>query len=188
MPDEHIFQQLHTTSRAPYSRTEYARKLAWAIIGAPLVRFSPRPMRKFRVCILRAFGANIAWTVNIRPSAKIWHPWIFTMGEHSCLADGVLVYNLGPLSIGDHTVISQRVHICNGSHDYSKSDLPLLRPTSKIGSGVWICADAFIGPGVTIGNNAIVGACAVVTHDVPPTMIVAGNPAVVIRERPRPIA
>ena len=110
------------------------------------------------------------------------------MGEHSCLADGVLVYNLGPLSIGDHTVISQRVHICNGSHDYSKSDLPLLRPTSKIGSGVWICADAFIGPGVTIGDNAIVGACAVVTHDVPPMKIVAGNPAVVIRERPRPIA
>ncbi len=100
------------------------------------------------------------------------------------LGDHVHVYNLGPITIGDHTVISQDVYLCAGTHDYTQPDLPLVRPSITIGSGVWICAGAFIGPGVTIGDNAIVGARAVVTKDVPPGMIVAGNPARVIKVRP----
>ena len=105
------------------------------------------------------------------------------MGEYSTLADNVEVYNLGPIEVGDHTVISQNTHLCNGTHDYKDPSLPLVRPDMTIGSGVWVCADAFIGPGVTIGANALVGARAVVTRDVPADMIVAGNPAKVIRPR-----
>src|SRR6185437_3157980 len=57
------------------------------------------------------------------------------------------------------------------------------RPPIRIGGGVWVCADAFIGPGVSIGDNSVVGARAVVTHDVPNDVIVAGNPAKVIKPR-----
>ena len=111
------------------------------------------------------------------------HPWLFRMGAYSIIGEGVTVYNLGMVTIGEHTVVSQNVHICAGTHDYTKPDLPLVRSPITIGSGVWICADAFIGPGVTIGDNAVVGARAVVTKDVPAGMVVAGNPAKVIKPR-----
>jgi putative colanic acid biosynthesis acetyltransferase WcaF len=108
------------------------------------------------------------------------------MDAFSCLADDVLLYNLGPVHIGAHTVLSQRVHVCNGSHDISRVELPLTRPTCRIGAGVWVCAEAFLGPGCTIGDNAIVGARAVVTKEVTEGMIVAGNPARPVRQRPVP--
>lgn len=106
------------------------------------------------------------------------------MGEYSVLAEDVDVYNLGPVVLGDHTVVSHRAVLCAGSHDYTKPNLPLLRPEIRIGHGVWVCTQAFIGPGVTVGDNTVVGACAVVMRDVPPGVLVAGNPAKVIRARP----
>ncbi len=105
------------------------------------------------------------------------------MGDYSCIGEHVTVYNLGRVTIGSHTVISQNVHLCGGTHDYTKPDLPLVRSAITIGSGVWVCADAFIGPCVTIGDNSIVAARAVVVKDVPPGVIVAGNPAVVKKRR-----
>jgi putative colanic acid biosynthesis acetyltransferase WcaF len=183
MTPSRIFQQLDRSCPAPYRLSEYARKFAWKVIGQPLVRLSPRPFRRFRIWVLRAFGAKIAASANIRSSAIIWHPWLLSLGEYSCIGDQALIYNLGPVQIGDHTLISQRVHVCNGSHDHRIPNLPLIRPTCVIGSGVWICADAFIGPGVTIGDNSLVAAAAVVVRPVAPGTIVGGNPAVVIKSR-----
>src|SRR5206468_61215 len=129
-------------------------------------------------------GARVPWNAVVRASATIVHPWLLTMGEHSCLGEHVIIYNLGPITIGDHTVISQYCYICAGTHDYSHPALPLIRPPINIGSGVWVCAKAFVGPGVTIGDNALVAACSVVVKDVPAGVIVGGNPAKVIRNRP----
>ena len=102
------------------------------------------------------------------------------------LSERVEIYNLGSVSIGDHTVLSQDVYICAGPHDYRDETLPLIRPKVDIGRGVWICAGAFVGPGVTIGDNASVGAKAVAMRDVLPKTIVSGNPAQVVKDRPAP--
>ncbi len=111
------------------------------------------------------------------------HPWLLTLGDHSILGDRVVVYNLGPVAIGEHTTISQDAYLCAGTHDYTQPDLPLVRSAITIGSGVWVCAGAFIGPGVTIGDNSVVGARSVVMKDVPPGVVVGGNPARVIKPR-----
>jgi acetyltransferase-like isoleucine patch superfamily enzyme len=73
-----------------------------------------------------------------------------------------------------------------GTHDYTRPEPPLLRSPITIGSGVWVCADAFMGPGVTIGDDSVVGARAVVVRDAPPGVVAAGNPARVTRRRPAP--
>jgi acetyltransferase-like isoleucine patch superfamily enzyme len=86
-------------------------------------------------------------------------------------------YNLGQVTLRPRVTISHRAHICAGTHDYTKPDFPLLRPPILIGAEAWICADAFVGPGVTIGEGAIVGARAVAMKDVQPWSIVIGNPA-----------
>jgi len=151
-----------------------------------LIRFGPPRMAWWHRFWLRLFGAKLAPTCKLRPSVRVRHPWLLEIGEHSVIGDNVEVYNLGPIRIGAQTVISQNSHLCNGSHEYRDPSLPLLRPDMEIGSGVWICADAFIGPGVTIGDNALVGARSVVMRDVPPGVIVAGNVAQVVKNRPMP--
>jgi len=177
-----VFQRLDLTARLPYPRSYYVKRAIWAVLWRTLFRV-PRAFA-LRRCILRKLGATIGNHVVIYPNVQIFHPWLFEIGEHSAIARDAIIYNLGPVKIGAHTVISQRAYVCAGTHDYSKPSLPLLRPPITIGSGVWIAADAFIGPDVTIGDNSVVGARAVVSKDVPPGVIVAGNPARVIRERP----
>jgi putative colanic acid biosynthesis acetyltransferase WcaF len=111
-------------------------------------------------------------------------PWNLTMGEDVSVGPRVILYNLGQLTIGQRSVLSQDVYVCGGTHDYTKSSYPLIRTPITIGDDVWIAAGAFIGPGVTIGDGAVVGARAVVVRDVPPWTVVAGNPAKVIKDRP----
>lgn len=184
MPEGFIFQRLDTTAGFPYSLREYAVRSLWEIVDRTLIRCSPRRAHGWRRFWLRRFGARMADTAGTKASTKIKHPWLFSMGEHSMLSERVEIYNLGPVSIGSHTVLSQDVYVCAGTHDYARPDMPLIRPTIEIGSGVWICAGAFIGPGIKIGDNAVVGARAVATKNVPGGTIVAGNPAVVVRVRP----
>ncbi len=188
MDKDALYQRLDLVAPSPYSRSEYLRRAVWAFVYLTCFRISPIRAFKWRRWLLTCCGAKIGHGSQIRRSARIRHPWLLEFAEHVTIGDRVEIYNLGPLTIGKHTTISQNAHLCGGTHDIRRRDLQLIRSTICIGSGVWVCADAFVGPGVTIGDNAIVGACAVVTHDVPQTMIVAGNPAVVIRERPRPTA
>ena len=61
--------------------------------------------------------------------------------------------------------------------------MPLMKPPIVIGDEVWVCADAFIGPAVTVADRAIVAAASVVVKDVSTGTIVGGNPAKYIKER-----
>ena len=182
LPDGGIFQRLDLSQKWPYPRSEYARRIAWSLVQVLLVRPSLGRAMGWRRFWLNLFGAKSRGA--IRPSVRIWHPWLFSLGEWSMLGERVAVYNLGRIDIGAHTTISQDVYLCAGTHDYNRPHLPLLRPSITIGSGVWICAGAFIGPGVKIGDNSVVAARAVVTKDVPPGVIVGGNPARIIGQRP----
>lgn len=176
-------QRLDLVSRFPYARKEYAARVLWEIARSTLWRIGTRRAFRWRRTLLRSFGAELADSVVIRPNVEIQHPWLLKIGLYSCVGDRATIYNLGPVSIGDHTVLSQRVHVCAGTHDHRRFDLPLVRASVSIGSGVWIAAEAFIGPDVTIGNNCLVGARAVVTKHIPPNSIVVGNPARIIGRR-----
>ena len=183
---DNLYQQLDQTAAYPYAPGEYFRRMRWELMQRLLIRTSPRRCYGFRRFWLQRFGATLGHNAAIRPTTKIQHPWLLAIGDWSMVSDGVTLYNLGQITIGNHTVISQDAYLCAGTHDYRESELPLVRSTITVGSGVWICAGAFVGPGVTIGDNAIVAARAVVTQDVPAGAIVGGNPAKVIKDRPKP--
>ncbi|WCJ61188.1 DapH/DapD/GlmU-related protein [Fontisphaera persica] len=159
------------------------RRVIWGLIGKPLIRFSPRPFFGWRRMILRCFGAKIGKEVHVYPSTIVYFPWNLSVGDWSAIGEDALIYNLGPVTIGDRVTISHRAHLCAGTHDYTKPDFPLLKPPIKIERLAWVCSQAFVGPGVKVGEGAIVGAGAVVTKDVEPWTIVAGNPAKKLKNR-----
>jgi putative colanic acid biosynthesis acetyltransferase WcaF len=168
-----------------YSAREFAYRIAWGV-GHRAFGLIPRPLFELRSAWLRSFGARIGRHVHIYPSARVYFPWNLTVGDWSSIGEWVLVYDLGKVTIGNKVTISQRAHLCAGSHDYRDPAMPLLKPPIHIADEVWICADAFIGPQVTVAEGAIVGARAVVVKDVSPWIIVAGNPARIIKKRIRP--
>jgi putative colanic acid biosynthesis acetyltransferase WcaF len=169
-------------SSRKYSRSEQFRRLLWGF-GRLAFRFSPRLCFGWRRFVLRCFGATVGDHVNTYSSTKIYFPWNLSVGNWSALGEDVLIYNLGLVTIEANVTISQRAHLCAGTHDYTKPDLPLLKPPITIHDQAWVCADAFIGPNVTIGEGAIVGARSVVVTDVEPWTVVAGNPAKFIKNR-----
>jgi len=165
-----------------YSNSEMLRRALW-LFGEMLFRFSPRPFFGWRRMVLRSFGAKIGSHVHIYNSATIYFPWNLQIDDWSSIGEGALIYNLGPVTIGSRATISHRAHLCAGTHDYRRADLPLLKPPIIIADQVWICADAFVGPGIRIGEGAVVGARAVVVENVEPWTVVAGNPARFIKKR-----
>jgi putative colanic acid biosynthesis acetyltransferase WcaF len=169
-------------SARKYSGKETLLRILWGA-GSLLFRFSPRPCFGWRRTVLRGFGASIGKEVHFYPSAKVYFPWNLTVGAWSAVGEEALIYNLGKVTLGESTTVSHRAHLCAGTHDYSQADLPLLKPPIVVRDSVWICADAFVGPGVTLGEGAVIGARAVVVKDVAPWTVVGGNPARFIKHR-----
>ncbi len=154
--------------------------------GIYFILFRPFPTRlfkKWRNLLLKLFGAKIEWTSHVYASTKIWAPWNLELGEYSTLGPYVDCYNQGKITIGANTVISQKTYLCASTHDYTKSDFPLLLRPITIGNGVWVSADAFIGPGVIISDKAIVAARSVVVKSIDESNICGGNPAKFIKRR-----
>jgi len=167
-----------------WSGRELLGRALWEI-AYPFFSWSPRPLFwGWRRSMLRLFGAKIGRAVHVHPSVKIAVPWNLTIHDDVGIGDGAILYSLGPITIGSGATVSQFAHLCAGTHDYRRADMPLEKLPISVGEGAWICADAYVGPGVTVGDYAIVGARAVVVRNVAAHTIVAGNPARVIRERP----
>ncbi len=163
-------------SAVKWTRREQIGRILWTLIH-PLFAFSPRPFWAWRRLLLRVFGASIGSNVHVYPSARITIPWNLRLEDDCAIGDRAILYALGPIVVAQRVTISQGAHLCAGSHDWRRPDMPLLKLPISIGADTWICADAFIGPNVDIGSEVIVGARAVAMHDVSDNSIVRGNPA-----------
>lgn len=159
-------------------------RAVWSVVWLLLFRPTPRGvLYGWRRFLLRMFGAKIGKGVNVLPSCKVWQPWKLTMGDYSCLSEDVDCYSVDEVLIGDQVVVSQGAFLCCASHDISSPIMELTYKPIVIESQAWVAAKAFLGPGVTVGEGAVVGACAVVTKDVEPWAVVAGNPARFVKRR-----
>jgi putative colanic acid biosynthesis acetyltransferase WcaF len=168
---------------SPHSMTNKAARVVWGICWLCLFRTSPWFCHGWRRLILRAFGAQVGRGVKVFPSTRIWAPWNLKLGEYASLAHHVDCYCVAPISIGPHATVSQYSFLCAATHDIADPNMCLVTSPITIGDQAWVCACAFVAPGVNIGEGAVVGACSVVTKDVPPWTIVGGNPARRLRDR-----
>jgi putative colanic acid biosynthesis acetyltransferase WcaF len=160
--------------------------LLWQIVQASLFRLSPQPAYEFRRTLLQLFGAKIGRKVKIRPSARVTYPWKVTIGAHSWIGDEAVLYSLGEIRIGAHTVVSQFCHLCAADHDLKAIDFAIRARPIIIGDEVWLASDVFVAPGVSIGDGAVVGARSSVFRDVPGGVVCMGSPARVREPRKPP--
>ncbi|OZF04153.1 MULTISPECIES: DapH/DapD/GlmU-related protein [Nocardiaceae] len=130
-----------------------------------------------RVATLRAFGAQIGPGVLVRHGVRIHWPWKLSIGADSWVGEDVWILNLEPVTIGANTCISQGVLLCTGSHDRRSPTFEFDNAPIIVGSSVWIAARATVLRGVTIGDDATVGATALVTRDVLPGAVVLAPPS-----------
>jgi len=153
------------------------RRALWNAVWLLLYRPSPIPLHGWRRVLLRAFGAKIGSQTRPYPSARIWAPWNFEMGEGSTLGPRSEIYSVARVTLGPWSVVSQRAYLCTASHDIHAPGFALTAAPIAIGRNAWVAADAFVGPGVTLADGAVAAARAVVVKDVARNVIVGGNPA-----------
>jgi len=155
--------------------------LIWKFTWAILCSWTPKPFNKWRIFWLKIFGTKIFGNPFVHQNAKIHIPWHLTLHNHACLGDGAVAYSLGKIVIKDNATVAQEAYLCTGTHDFTNPHLPLQTEPIIIYENAFIGARAFIMPGVIVGESALVGACSVVTKDVPPQTTVTGNPAHILR-------
>ena len=95
------------------------------------------------------------------------------------------MYSQAKIIIGSRSVISQKVYLCTGTHDYTTKGMQLVCKPIFIGSNVWVAADGFVHPGVSIAEGCVIGARAVVLKNMPPWMVCVGHPCEPVKERIR---
>jgi putative colanic acid biosynthesis acetyltransferase WcaF len=158
-------------------------RILWNFVWFVFYRPSPIPFHAWRRFLLRLFGATIENGTHPYPSAKVWAPWNLVMRKHSCLSHYVDCYSVDKIELGVHVTVSQYSYLCTASHDFTRHDMPLVTAPITIGDYAWVTADVFIGPGVEIGEGAVVGARSTITRNVPAWTVVAGSPPKVIGPR-----
>jgi putative colanic acid biosynthesis acetyltransferase WcaF len=173
-------------SRWEYGEITLKNRIAravWTVAWWLFFRTSPRIFYAWRRMILRLFGAKIGRGVYVYPDTAIWAPWNLEMGDGSRLGPKVDCYSVAKIRIEAHAIVSQYSYLCSASHDYEREDFCQINGPITVGEYAWVAADAFVGPGVSIGRGAVCGARSVIVKDIPDWTIWAGNPARYIKDR-----
>ena len=170
---------------ATFSRRNRAARALWIVTWKLLASWTPPPCKGWRRMLLRLFGAKLHPTANVRSSARVWWPANLEMGAYSSLGPDVICYNVARVTLENGASVSQRTHLCTGGHDIDDIDFPLVARPILIGRNAWVAAEAFVGPGVSVGEGAVLGARAVTVRDLASFTVYAGNPARAIRLRSR---
>lgn len=159
----------------------------WNITYMFLFRpFGTKLFLRWRLFLLKLFGAKVHWDSGVYSSTRIWAPWNLTIGHNAWLGPNVICYNQAKVTLKDNVIVSQYAYLCTAGHKtdiQNANDRGLIVAPITLHKGTWVGTRAFIGMGVECGENCIVGATASVYKDVESHTIVGGNPAKFIKKR-----
>lgn len=158
-------------------------RAVWNLTWLLLASWTPPPLHGWRRFLLRLFGAKVAPTASVYGSARIWYPPNLEIGKLACIAANVTVYSVAKVTLCEYATVSQGAHLCTAGHDIEDPYFPTVAKPITIGPRAWVAAEAFIGPGVTVGEGAVLGARGCAFRDLEPWTVYAGNPARLLRKR-----
>jgi putative colanic acid biosynthesis acetyltransferase WcaF len=172
-----------TFTGASFSFGNRAMRVVWGLFYFVLFKYSPRPLHGWRSFVLRCFGARVGKGVHVYPGVNIWAPWNLDLGDECGIGNGATLYSQGKITIGKRSVISQGANLCTGTHDYTRRGFPLITKPIHIGDHAWVAAEAFVHPGIIIGNGCVIGARSVVVNNMPEWTVCAGHPCKPLKAR-----
>ncbi|MDD5226633.1 MAG: WcaF family extracellular polysaccharide biosynthesis acetyltransferase [Candidatus Omnitrophica bacterium] len=161
----------------------FLKVVLWYFLGAGLLRSGWLPFSGLKTACLRLFGATLGKRVVIKPGVRVKYPWKLKIGDHSWIGEDAWIDNLDRVSIGKNVCISQGVYLCTGNHDWSDPAFGLKTAPIVIEDQCWLAAKSVVGPGVTVGQGAVLALGGVTTKSLEPMKVYSGNPAQVVAER-----
>jgi putative colanic acid biosynthesis acetyltransferase WcaF len=155
-----------------YTKAKFA---IWLFVGSNIAQ-SRYCHRRIRIEIIRFFGAKVGKRLILRHGFRVHFPWNLEIGDDCWIGEEVWFINHEKITIGSNVCISQRSIICSGGHDYRSTSLEYAHKPVLIEDGAWICLDAKVLPGVTIGECSVVSAGEIVRKSLPDySMLVGGQ-------------
>ena len=176
------YEQL-TAYDSPRSLSSRLVQFSWNIVWALFCSWTPKPLNPWRIFWLRLFGSKIQGKPFVHGRAQIHLPWNLSLHDRACLASGAVAYSLGEVELLERSTVAQEVYLCAATHKFDDLNLPLQVGKITIGKDAFVGARAFILPGITVGEGSVIGAASVVSEDVPPWVVAAGNPCKVLKPR-----
>lgn len=177
------FEQLpRYTTR--FSKKNKLYRLLWIVTSTIFFKpFVPNCFNKWRVLLLKLFGAKIGSHTVVYSSARIWMPCNLTIGNRTCIGPHTYIYNPTRITIGNKVTVSQNSYLCGGGHDIKTLSLDFISAPIVIKDFSWVCANCFIMMGVTIEEGSIIGATSSLFKSTEPWSVYGGNPAKFIKQR-----
>ncbi len=177
-------KQLNISNKpSPYSLKVKVKRVLWAFIYSTVFKYSPNPVHRWRIAILRLFGAKISNKARISPKVTITMPWNLEMEDYATLGPYAICYSPATVKICQQATVSQYSYLCSATHDYEDAHFTLYAKPITIEANAWIAADVYVGPGVTIGEGTVVGARSSVYKSLPKWKVCVGNPARPVKDR-----
>lgn len=184
MSQEQVVNPAQTSAyESPWSGSNRFLRMLWELCWFVFCAWTPKPFNDWRLFWLRVFDAKIEGRPFVHQRARIAIPWNLTLHDHACLGDRANAYSLGEIEIGARATVAQEAYLSTASHDFARPEMPLTSAKITIGEDAFIGARAFVLPGITIGARSVIGACSVITRDIPADVVAAGNPCRTIRSR-----
>lgn len=179
----HAREAASSTGGPSFSLGNRLARVIWQVCWLLFARWTPPPLHRWRAFILRLFGAKLGQGCRVHASVKIWLPANLELGDNVLIGPGAILYNQGRIAIGHHSVVSQRAHLCASTHDVSDEHFQLVVRPVTLGPKCWVAAEAFVGPGVSMGEGAVLAARGAMFENAEEWSIFRGNPATKLKPR-----
>jgi putative colanic acid biosynthesis acetyltransferase WcaF len=170
--------------RPVFTTKDKIKRMIWELTWLFFCQWTPKPLHRWRIFVLRSFGAKIGKSNFIYPNCKIWAPWLLETEDVVTIGPNVEVYNPGGVYLKHHAILSQDAYLCGATHDYNTVEFTYIKKPIVIGAYAWVCAKAVVLPGVTLEEGSVLGAASLASKDLIAWSVYAGNPMQFMKKRP----